>query len=210
MARAVASAVIGLFSLAAAPLAAQNLVVNPHFDGDVFGWTVFTPPLDIGWNGAFDSNGEVCSGVLGATLASPTPISTLAGQCITGVSELINYDFGIDLLVPLGEPVDGFASFRVDWHSNLSCSAYLSTSSFGSFPPPNDAWVTLSASAVTPPAGANSAAVLLIMGRAAGGGDTFGTIFDDAYFAVTGTYDSLVFADGVESSSTACWSVTVP
>lgn len=197
MARAVAI-VIGLLALGTAPLAAQNLVLNPHFASDILGWGVITPPLGISWSGALDSNGSACSGVLVATLVSPTPISTLAGQCITGISDLITYDFGIDVLVPPGEPVDGFSNMRVDWFAGPGCTSYLGTAApFGSVPPPSGAWVTMAISGVAPPVGTSSAGVLLVVGRAAGGG-AYDTMFDDAYFAPTGTFDDLIFADGFD------------
>ena len=213
MVRALAIAVVALVPLVAAPLAAQNLVVNPHFHTGDFGWEVYVEPLDIAWNGTFDSNGESCSGVLAATMPPwPEAISTLAGQCITGVSELISYDFGVDLLVPLGEPGGSFSGMRVDWYSEIGCSGdYLGSAGPGAGVPPPDTWVTMEAFGITPPVGANSVKFLIIMGRAIGGdGESYSAIFDDAYLAVTGTYENLIFADGVESGDTGCWDVTVP
>src|SRR3954454_2501115 len=46
-----------------APATAQNLLVNPNFDTNLFGWQVgVVPGVSVSWNGALDADGSPASG----------------------------------------------------------------------------------------------------------------------------------------------------
>ena len=205
--------VLVLWSLPGAaqpPACATNYLGNGDLDADDSVWTSFFAELFFGWNSGFDSDNNVCSGSLGALLTTPVPLSTLGGQCVSGIVDSSLYDAGGQVLVALGEPPGGFAGIRLDWFDEIGCTgANLGSLSFGTIPPPNNVWVQLSATAIAPPAGVASVGFALLMIQTMPGAPTFGALFDDLYFAPTG-YCGDLFEDAFETESTVCWSSAVP
>lgn len=189
-----------------------NLLVNPDLDASPAGWASMNPALAVGWNGGFDSDGNACSGALAATLSTPTPLSTIGGQCVSGIADSSIYDFGGRVLVALGEPADGSTTLWLYWFDDLGCTgAMLGTSTApGSIPPPHDEWVEIGLEAVDPPAGAESVGFALVMIRTVGGGDAYSALFDDLYLRPSANACDDVFDDGFESTDTGCWSAAVP
>jgi len=189
-----------------------NLVVNPDLETSATAWSSTHAALAVGWSPGFDSDGEACSGALAATLSTPTPLSTIAVQCIDGIIDSSLYDYGGDVLVALGEPADGQTTIWLYWFPGLGCSGALlgTATAAATVPPPFDAWVRLSGSAIDPPAGAESVGFALVMIRTVGGGDSYSALFDDLFLRLSATGCDDIFDDGFEISDTTCWSSTVP
>lgn len=197
-------------AVAQPPTCATNYLGNGDLDADDSVWTSFFAALDFGWNSGFDSDNNVCSGALGATLSTAVPLSTLGGQCVSGIVDSSVYDAGGQVLVALGEPPGGLAGIRLDWFDTIGCTgANLGNLSFSTVPPPNNVWVQFGATAISPPAGAVSVGFALLMIQTATGAPTFGALFDDLYFAPAG-YCGDLFEDSYETEDTDCWSSAVP
>ena len=148
-----------LLGLAASPVQAENLVVNPGFDTGVNGWTV----NNAAWDGTHDAEGSAASGSARSFrfLAGPNDCIDTISQCVTGLSGGARYDFGGKILIPtsLNQTTGGQGSIDVQWYSDTCGSALLRTD-FGPTVDSTanaDVWTPSSTSGVTAPSGATSA-----------------------------------------------------
>jgi hypothetical protein len=153
-----------LLGLAASPVQAGNLVVNPGFDTDVNGWTV----NNAAWDGTRDAAGSASSGSARSFrfLAGPNNCLDTISQCVTGLNGGTRYDFGGTILIPtsFNQTTGGQGSIGVQWYADTCGSALLGTD-FGPIVDSTanaDVWTPSSASGVTAPAGTTSA---LLIGR---------------------------------------------
>jgi hypothetical protein len=78
---AAASAIAMLLASQAAPLAAQNLLVNPHFDTGLNGWLITS---QTSWDPTLDADGNPSSGSANGFFDSPTPngADSVITQCV--------------------------------------------------------------------------------------------------------------------------------
>jgi hypothetical protein len=143
------------------PAAAQNLVVNPHFDTSASGWSLNAPGV---FDATQDVNGSPSSGSLGAAYAAATITSVPVFQCIPGVVAGNSYSFGAQVLIAQAS-AGGQVTIRVDWYTDTACS---SNNGLALAPLVNtlNAWTPASTSA-TAPAGTQSATIAAFVGTGA-------------------------------------------
>src|SRR4051812_44909020 len=106
----------------ASPAAAQNLVVNPHFDTNANNWTLNAPGV---FDSTTDAGGSPSSGSVLATYAGPLLGSVPAFQCVQGIVAGESYTFGGNIRIgqAIGSPASS-VTIEVQWVSNTACSAF--------------------------------------------------------------------------------------
>jgi hypothetical protein len=112
----------GLFAtalLAAAPLAAQNLLVNPNFDGGLDGWTP-----DAGAGAAYSSRDATNSQFSGSALVT----NSVAGANVPlGLSQCVSlspgaaYSISARFLIPSGQAASATARVFAQFYAGASC-----------------------------------------------------------------------------------------
>lgn len=171
--------------VAAPPLAAQNLIVDPHFDDSgLANWS--GSGATFSWN-ALDATGTVGSGSLLVTNPG-CGVNCVQGPfnsaCLAVPGALPTYNIGGKTWVPSGQAILGRAWVAVDWYTDASCTVSGGTfaGAQGVNTGPFDTWVTI-ATSVTPPAGTQSARVFIGPENNASPG-SFQVYFDDVYFGI--------------------------
>ncbi len=186
MRRAHVTAFVALLAFAGTSTA-QNILVNPHFDSSVSGWS-FTTPGTFTWDSSLDASSSPTSG--SARLANMSPVgygTSFAAQCVavTGGSK---YDVSVQIRVPSGQVDTGYAMLLVGFLDGASCSG----SFVGSLPTPHvtpattDAWVLVQSVGQAAPATAVSAQAMLWINKVESTGSLVAN-FDDAVFGPAGT-----------------------
>lgn len=166
---------------------AQNMVVNPTFDGDLSGWTdatgegtfVFDP---LNYAGPAGSG----SGLIEVTSTSPM-YTSLAGQCVSGVSDVESYDWGARVFIPSGQGTTGSVYIQLVWYSTTDCSGtYLTYEPFTNVIPHTvtDVWTPTRLDDRTPPTGAQSARISLSVTKTAATAIPFRAHFDGVFFGL--------------------------
>jgi hypothetical protein len=164
--------------LAAAPVAAQNLLQNPDFATDLSGWTVNAGAGSIVWH-PLDADGSASSG--SARLTTPSA----EGQTTNSIQQCVEVDGGTDYVLSAkvfrsqGVLVSAFGS--VTWHAGSGCASFLGEDNLISlFAPGAGGWQEESATIGAP--GAAGSAVVRLRSRREDSG------------ALVVHFDSVVFA----------------
>lgn len=94
--------------LAAARMgAAQNLLVNPHFDTGLTGWEILGPAT---WDGTLDAGGAPTSGSAKGVITQLGGIDAIVAQCVP-LDIGATYHFGGKVFIPGGNTAEGGAFF---------------------------------------------------------------------------------------------------
>jgi hypothetical protein len=200
MSRATGAVVLAL-ALSVAPLAAQNLLVNPDFDQDVAGWSQVCGP-------SFDWVAEDEAGCPGSGAAH-----VLCSDCM-GIQGA-----GIGVCVQVGaletawasarvRPSGGFGVVAMSFYDNPGCTEPSASQQVAPAVPATGDWMTVAFDAVAIPAGT----VSILVGF--GGAVAVGPIESDVDFAYFGARP-LVFRDDFEGNAgggepTCRWSLVAP
>src|ERR1700730_4093363 len=162
------SVLVLAFTLSA-PASAQNLVVNPHFAGDLSGWQSTgqlpngSATYDASRSATADGTGSVAS-VVHNMIFPGFSTGYWPVQCVTGIEAGRTYDFGGSGLIPSAPPdgqAGGDGSFVIAWSSNPDCSSASVSNCIGTprRGAPLDTWATSQARA-TAPSGTTSAEIV--------------------------------------------------
>ena len=182
-----------LFALSLpAPLAAQNLLVNPGFEtGDLSGWTV---PLSTTFDGAAGTPPGSARWAETLPAVGMLPDIRMVRQCVDGVVAGETYQFGGRLRLTEA-PAGGTSNVFLVWRSDPGCAgsslivAASPVSTTGSF--------ILSSHSAVAPLSAESVELAVFSGFAAVGP---GPIFESDFTGVPGDYvvnaDSLFLMAG--------------
>lgn len=184
-----------------APLAGQNLLVNPGFEtGDLSGWTV---PLSTTFDGAAGTPPGSARWEETLPAIGMLPEIRMLRQCVDGVVAGETYQFGGRLLLTEA-PAGGTSNVFLIWRSDPGCAgsslivAASPVSTTGS-------WILSSHSAVAP-LSAESVELAVFSGFAAVGP---GPIFESDFMGVPGDYevhaDSLFLIAGTAVPAMAPW-----
>jgi hypothetical protein len=177
--------------------ASGNLNVNPHFNRDLAGWTVFDPgnSTTASYN-ALDATGAPDSGsaLVSAIYPSPFVIAALQSSCFP-VTAGTYYRWHAAVFIPGGQASTGGVQPALRFSTSPSCTSFLApfyyisnTSTIGSL-------VQLHGEGPAP-AGAVAAELWLEPFKSSSGG-TFSAIFDDAGVVQLG-------CAGQDSDTTLC------
>lgn len=178
----VASVTAVMLSVGAKPALAQNLTVNPHFDGGTaVPWTG-----TFGFDPTVDDTGTPGSGSGKVNITSSDGLNELVGgpsQCFTLLPGAV-YSASENVFTSSANPAPDTALLAVGWYTDPSCTFadfisnnHAQTSTQGS-------WVSLSLSGLVPPAGAQS---LLVAGELEWPGNgTHVANFDDILLSQVG------------------------
>ena len=165
---------------------AQNMVVNGNFDGDTSNWTdgvsqgtfVFDP---LNYSGPAGSG----SGLM--TITSTGPMWTgNATQCITGVSDAGVYDWGARVYIPSGHSTTGEVYLQLVWYSSTDCSGtFLASAPYTNLvlQTTTDVWTPTRQDDQMPPAGAQSALLLLSVSKTSAA-QPLSAHFDGVFFGL--------------------------
>jgi hypothetical protein len=171
-------------------VAAQNLLINPHFSGDLTGWLA-TPGssqtiYDATRSATADGTGSV------GTIVHVDGFPGFAdawtpSQCVSGIVAGANYGFGGAVLAPSGQGGgSGRGSLRLVWFASSDCSDQVSlgTAETPRRGPatgdPADTWLAAQANAVAP-SDANSAFFSMHGWSISGPSSDYQVDFDDAF-----------------------------
>ncbi len=199
MAAAVCVAVLGA-SLAAA----QNLVVNADFHGDVSGWTQLSD-VTLSWDGSSDYQNQPGSGSAEILNEAAGTANSGAIQCIDGIVGGESYDLSAWLRAPTGQTGEGHATVFVWWYTQPGCSGTMSSGPITPWLYTSDSWVELDGGSGDSPLSVQSALVYLNIYKTSVPGE-YRVSYDHVVFERTG----LIFADGFEEGDLMAWSVTMP
>lgn len=182
----VASVVLGAVVLIASHAGAQNLVVNGDFDSDVSSWT----DTVVEGNFVFDALNDVGAASSGSGLMTITSTGTgwtgNAIQCIPAISDASIYDWGARVLIPSGHATTGEAYLQLVWYSTVACTGTpLATGTETNVVPHTmtDTWVTSRIDDQAPPAGAQSAIIVLTLSKTSAV-QPLSAHFDGVFFGV--------------------------
>jgi hypothetical protein len=117
---AAASAMAVLLAAPAAPLVAQNLLINPDFDTGLDGWLVIGP---ASWDPTLDAGGNPRSGSAKAVFDSPmvTGVDGVIGQCVP-LTVGATYHLGGKIFIPAGNTASGGAFYLMVPFPTADCS----------------------------------------------------------------------------------------
>ncbi|MBW2423888.1 MAG: IPTL-CTERM sorting domain-containing protein [Deltaproteobacteria bacterium] len=176
-----------LVLIAAAPAAAQNLVVNSDFAADVSSWAA-TVGGTFTHDPALDVNGNPASGSGSAVNPLPFAFGSFdARQCIEGIAAGASYDFGgaiyFDSTI---QSATGRANVVVNFWDGASCLGSIvgADTTTDVLATTTDTWVPVEVVGVVAPAGSQSVSVKLFVNKF----DEAGQIeanFDDVFFRPT-------------------------
>jgi hypothetical protein len=176
--------VLLLLASSAAPAFAQNLTINPHFDGGTaVPWTG-----TFGFDATMDDTGTPGSGSARSSINSTdgNGVAALASgprQCFV-VSPGATYTASENVFISTVNPTPDVAFLTLGWYTNGICdnSGFISNSLAQTTT--TNSWVPLNLTNVVPPAGANS---VLIVGEWEWFEDATHTVnFDDILLSATG------------------------
>ena len=172
--------VVAVTLLAAAPATAQNQIVNPGFDSDLSGWTVFqSQEYAVSHDPVM---GALAPGSARVDINSAVPLNDLViQQCVTVVAGS-NYDFGVKFRFASGAAPAPTGAVMVQWFADAICNNPDGAvfSSFSSNTP--DIWQPLSATNIPAPVGMGSAQFSMLLTSTGAG--TSVAWYDDAYFGL--------------------------
>lgn len=165
--------------------AAQDLIVNGHFNTDINAWTL----VGIGtqaWD-PLDWQGDPASGSIRITNTDPTAnMGTGSGQCIP-LSPSGTYEVGTHVRFPPGQSL-GAGGVAIAWFSNPTCTlpAISTDNTPAVFSTTVNTWVESFSSAIAAPPGTIAVGVGPGVLKLGAGGSTAG-LFDRVRFGPTGT-----------------------
>ena len=205
--------IVGSLLMAAGPVFAQNLLVNPGFDepDQLTGWTCVSNYGQASWS-PNDSLGLAGSGSMEHNVAAPIVNRTVkCSQCVP-VTELWTYGMSGWHFWPDDDPdVSQIGSSRLSFlfYSDTDCtpSSYLGVSevAFWARPPlALDTWHHLVSDEVMAPAGSTSAKVSFVTWQNLAN-EPVRARLDDLDFSTTP-----LFRDGFETGNLTEWSASVP
>lgn len=178
--------VLSVICLIAPHVGAQNLVLNGTFEGDSSNWTDSV----VEGTFVFDSLDYVGGAGSGSGLTTITSTGAMwtgnAIQCIPGISDANLYDWGARVLIPSGHSTTGYAYIQLVWYSTAACSgAPLATGTATNLVPATttDTWVSTRIDSQAPPAGAQSAIILLSVAKTSVA-QPLSAHFDGVFFGV--------------------------
>lgn len=163
--------------------ASTNLIDNPGFDEDVFGWLPFTTWSQLSWS----PEDVLDSPTSGSALIVNTSAEPLASRWHEYVLECfaidsnLTYQVGAWIWIPSGQATTGSAEMNVLWYSSGACSGVPTLSRTWALRTPGD-WEWVDDPALVPPQDARSAQVGMIVFKDQPGG-SFSAHFDDVFFA---------------------------
>ncbi|MBZ5589341.1 MAG: carbohydrate binding domain-containing protein [Acidobacteriia bacterium] len=162
---------------------AQNLLVNPGFDSDLSGWSIFpSSSYTVTWTPTKGANALGAAQIdVNAVAAQNTYVFQ---QCVT-VSPSTNYDFGAHVKFPSGVAQIPTARLQVEWYTGGGCSGVDGSSPSSSTVNSPDTWQNVTATSRMSPSGATGAKVSTVFQTPAGG--TSQLWFDDIYFGPSGS-----------------------
>lgn len=170
--------------------AAQNLLTNPHFNGDLTGWLA-TPGssqtiYDATRSATADGTGSVGTIVHVGSFPGFADAWT-PSQCLSGVVAGANYSFGGAVLAPSGQGGgSGRGSLRLIWFASSDCSDQLSLGTVETpqrgpaAGDPSDAWLAAQANALAP-SGANGVLFSMHGWSISGPSSDYQINFDDVF-----------------------------
>ena len=200
--------IIGSLLMAAGPVFAQNLLVNPGFDNPdlLTGWTCDSNYGQASWS-PIDSLGLAGSGSMQHNVAAPIINQTVkCSQCVP-VSELWTYVMSGWYFWPDDPDVSQIGSSRwsFTFYSDTDCTASLSVSTTrASFQPPLDTWRHQATDEIMAPAGSLSARIHVLTWQDLAN-EPVRARLDDLDFSAT-----TLFQDGFETGNLTAWSASVP
>src|SRR5260370_1101358 len=117
---AAAAAMAVLLAFQAAPLAAQNLLVNPHFDTGLNGWLITS---QTAWDPTLDADGNPNSGSASGFFDSPTPngADSVITQCVP-LTVGVTYHGGGKIFIPEHNSAAGGAFYVMVPFPTTDCS----------------------------------------------------------------------------------------
>ena len=117
---ATALAMAVLLASQAAPLAAQNLLINPHFDTGLTGWLITS---QTSWDPSLDADGNPGSGSASGFFDSPTPngADAVITQCVP-LTIGVTYHGGGKIFIPSHTSAAGGAFFVMVPFPTTDCS----------------------------------------------------------------------------------------
>ncbi|MBZ5589608.1 MAG: hypothetical protein LAO05_13685 [Acidobacteriia bacterium] len=173
--------------MSAATAAAQNLLTNGSFNGNLNGWSYGGAST---YDSTRDATGTPGSGSAKA-LAPPSTSLDSIHQCVV-ITSSTQYRAGGKILIPSGQAPTGLAFFYVSFFSGTDCFTGYLDSTVPPYTTTVGTWVASDTGFVTPPAAATSLSIIASLSNQASGSGNFQANFDDAF----------VFAG---AASHACW-----
>ena len=200
--------IIGSLLMAAGPVFAQNLLVNPGCDNAdlLTGWACDSNYGQASWS-PIDSLGSIGSGSMEQYVAATFPNKFLScWQCVQ-VTELWTYVMSGWYFWPDDPDVSQMGSSRwsFTFYSDTDCTVSLSVSTTGaSFQPPLDTWRHLATDEIMAPAGSLSARIDVLTWQNLAN-EPVRARLDDLDFSTT-----TLFRNGFETGDLSEWSASVP
>jgi hypothetical protein len=170
--------------------AAQNLLANPHFSGNLDGWqaTPGSSPATYDASRSATADGTGSEGTIVHVGNSPGFADAWSpSQCVSGVVAGANYSFGGAVLAPSGQGGgSGRGSLKLTWFASSNCS---DQTSLGTAETPqrgpsvgdsSDTWLATQGNAIAP-TGANSALFAMHGWSISGPNSDYQINFDDVF-----------------------------
>ena len=157
------AASLGVVCLASAlPAFAQNLLLNPHFDGTLAPWISSDSIYDADHSATNDGTGSA----IGTVSNTVSPGVSVLQQCVGGIVPGMPYLFGGEMRIPPAGARAGAGRVRVEWHAASNCTdgaiSFKDTSPLSLPPGPTATWVMLQGGDIAP-AGANDARLIVLV-----------------------------------------------
>lgn len=181
------------WALLPAGLAAQNLLVNPHFSGNLAGWQISPGSSQA----TYDATRSATADATGSE-GTIVHLDNFPGfgdgltpyQCVSGIVAGSNYNFGGAILTASGQVQNGGGrgSLKLVWFASNDCSDPASLgnaeapSHGSSNGDPSDTWLTTQANAVAP-TGASSVLFMLHGWSISGPNSDYQVNFDDVFLS---------------------------
>ena len=164
--------------MSAATAAAQNLLTNGSFDGNMIGWAFGS---NVSWDGTLDATGASGSGSVKALALAGGGGYAAVYQCVA-VAGSTDYKAGGSVYIPAGQASSGHAYFAFTFYSDAGCSTIASNTLYPEAVTTTGTWVTRDTGFVTSPAEARSAVVFAGLSNHNGtGSPDFQANFDEIF-----------------------------
>jgi hypothetical protein len=183
--RAVVFASLSILA-AAAPVAAQNLLANSHFHGNIAGWERDFGAGATDWS-PLDVAGQSGSGSLRYTNTVTAPDAAVGSFHCVPVEGGVGYDAAAEYFIPAGQSRSGLAYIAISFHESTDCAGPSLAGSAG-LPGAETpgGWVHVFSAAAFAQPNARSARVALVVVKNEAGG-SFVAHADNVYLGREGT-----------------------
>lgn len=196
--RVALTAVLAVAVVDSAEAASANLIVNPHFNRDLAGWSQPIPnPNTSASYDVFDAHGASDSGsaLVSAIGAGPFFASPFWSSCFP-VTAGKYYRWSAEVFIPAAQAETGVVQNGLRFSTDPACASPLPSTYYIDNTSVVGTLVELHAEGAAPP-GAVAAEILLNAITTSGGGGTFSTYFDNVAVVELG-------CGGLESDTTLC------